>query len=93
MKQPNIIELLHQILAPIMPMVRLDQQLILLGGLEHAIVNEDETVSLHFSSQRTIDLNKKQVETLTSMLADALKQAQQMQAQQRAAERFLIKPH
>lgn len=74
-------------------MVRVDHQLILLGGLEHAIANDDGTVTLHFSSQRTVVLLMHQVETLSNALQEGILQAQKMQAQQQAAAKFAIKPH
>lgn len=84
--------LLQAVLAQILPIIVVGDELISLGSLEHAIATEDGSLELYFVSGRQITLNPKHAATVAKNLELGLERARQMQAQQAARELGIITP-
>lgn len=82
--------LLHAILAPLMPMVVIGEELITLSTLEHAIANNDGSLELYFISGREIVLKSENAQKMADILKRGIEQVQQMQAAQAARQLGII---
>lgn len=90
-KKFNVL-LLQAVLAQVLPMLVVGDEVISLASFEHAIAQEDGSLELNFVSGRKIVLDPKQAAVVAKNLEIGLERVRQMQANQAARELGIVMP-
>lgn len=83
-------KLIHTVLAAMMPLILIDDELISLAALEYARAHEDGTLELNLMSGRNVVLSADQAATIAANLKAGIQHAQQAAAREAAMKMGII---